>query len=109
MPCLRIETNVAKSAINVEEFSTELTAAVAKTLSKPIGYCMVSIVPDSLLVNLPISLPGSYWQRLSTLFVACVPWGLNLCSLYQGTLYTQEGYGTVCAVVNQLWARQILS
>ena len=50
MPCLRIETNVPKSDINVEEFSTELTAAVAKTLSKPIGYCMVVIVPDTLLV-----------------------------------------------------------
>ena len=52
MPCLRIETNVAKSDINVEEFSAELTAAVAKTLSKPISYCMVVIVPDTLLVNI---------------------------------------------------------
>ena len=24
--------------------------------------------------------------------------------LNQGTLYTQEGYGTICAIVNQLWA-----
>ncbi len=57
MPCLRIETNVAKSDINVEEFSAELTAAVAKTLSKPISYCMVVIVPDTLLVNIPQTLP----------------------------------------------------
>ena len=27
-----------------------MVAAVAKTLSKPIGYCMVVIVPDTLLV-----------------------------------------------------------
>ena len=24
--------------------------------------------------------------------------------LIQGTLYTREGYGTICAVFNQLWA-----
>ena len=24
----------------------------------------------------------------------------------QGTLYSREGYGTICAVVNQLWACQ---
>ena len=24
-------------------------------------------------------------------------------SLHQGTLYEQEGYGTVCAIVKQLW------
>ena len=32
--------------------------------------------------------------------VFCFHW------LRQGTLYTREGYGTICAVVNQLWAWQ---
>ena len=27
----------------------------------------------------------------------------------QGILYTQEGYGTICAVVNQLWAWQFIA
>ena len=51
MPCLRISTNVSKSAIDMKEFSADLTKAVAKTLSKPIEYCMVEISPDAFLVK----------------------------------------------------------
>ena len=50
MPCLRIETNVAKSSFDADEFSAELTAAVAKTLGKPVNYVMVVMVPDVHLV-----------------------------------------------------------
>ena len=51
MPCLRIETNVSKSSFNHEQMSKELLAALAKTLGKPIGYCMVVIVPDTLILT----------------------------------------------------------
>ena len=52
MPCLRIETNVSGSSFDIDQMSTELLAAVAKTLGKPIGYCMVAIIPDVHLVYL---------------------------------------------------------
>jgi hypothetical protein len=51
MPHLRISTNVPKSAINMQEFSADLTEAVAETLAKPIEYCMVEISPDAFLVK----------------------------------------------------------
>lgn len=51
MPSLRVETNVSASAFDVDTMSSELMAAVAKTLGKPISYCMVVIVPDVHLVR----------------------------------------------------------
>lgn len=46
MPTLRIDTNVSKSKIDLDAFSTELTTTIAESLSKPIGYVMVIIHPD---------------------------------------------------------------
>ncbi|XP_065666928.1 macrophage migration inhibitory factor [Hydra vulgaris] len=49
MPCLRIETNVSKESFNQEKMANELLEALAKSMGKPIEYCMVVIVPDTLI------------------------------------------------------------
>ena len=51
MPYLRIQTNVKLSDIqNMDECLTELSAAVAKSVNKPLEYVMVAVIPDVAMI-----------------------------------------------------------
>jgi hypothetical protein len=44
MPILQVTTNVSKESIT-ENFAHDLAQELANTLSKPLGYCAVHILP----------------------------------------------------------------
>ncbi|GLV36752.1 hypothetical protein CBL_02413 [Carabus blaptoides fortunei] len=48
MPHLRIETNLPKSKVPAD-FTQRTCAVVAKALGKPVNYCVVTIVPDTIM------------------------------------------------------------
>ncbi|EFX85741.1 hypothetical protein DAPPUDRAFT_308977 [Daphnia pulex] len=49
MPHLKITTNVSKSSIP-NNFLKETSALIAKMLGKPESYCVVTVVPDQMMI-----------------------------------------------------------
>ncbi|CAG9104034.1 unnamed protein product [Plutella xylostella] len=48
MPHFRIETNLSKSKVP-QDFVTKAIPVLAKALGKPEAYCVVSVIPDTIM------------------------------------------------------------
>jgi phenylpyruvate tautomerase len=64
MPVLTINTNLTRDKIP-EDFCSKMTLVLADVLSKPVGYCVIHVVPDQMITWAGTNEPCAYITCLS--------------------------------------------